>query len=138
VSGHDPHGVITLRGAGTIDRFLRRAVARIEELGLEVLAVIDFSGDAADAGVTIPETKLVLFGNPKDLAELVRAHPRLAIELPLKLLICETDDGHVLVSYYAPDDLAHRYDLTEHEIDALRVSEAIADGPDYVLVVHNY
>ena len=126
VAGHDPHGVITLRGSGSIDQFLRRAVTRIEELGLEVLSVIDFSGDAAEAGVAIPETKLVLFGNPRDLAELVRVHPRLAIELPLKVLMRETDDGQVLVSYYRPDDLALRYDLTEREIDTFRVSDAIA------------
>ena len=40
--------------------------------------------------------------------------------------MCETDDGHVLVSYYRPDDLALRYDLTEREIDTFRVSDAIA------------
>jgi len=126
VAVDDPRGVITRRGDGTLEQILRRAVTRIEALGLEVLAVIDHSGDAAEAGVAIPETKLVLFGNPKDLAELVRAHPRLAIELPLKLLICQTDDGQVLVSYYRPDDLALQYDLTEREIATFRVSEAIA------------
>jgi uncharacterized protein (DUF302 family) len=126
VAVDDPRGVITLRGDGTIEQILRRAVTRIEALGLEVLAVIDHSGDAAEAGVAIPETKLVLFGNPKDLAELVRSHPGLAIELPLKLLVCQTDDGHVLVSCYRPDDLALQYDLTERETDVLRVVEAIA------------
>ena len=37
--------------------------------------MIDHSGDAAEAGVTMPETKLVLFGSPKDLTELMLAHP---------------------------------------------------------------
>jgi uncharacterized protein (DUF302 family) len=126
VATDDPPGVITLRGDGTIDQLLRRAVTRIEELGLEVVAVIDHSGDAAESGVTIPETKLVLVGSPKDVAELIVAHPRLAIELPLKLLIYESDDGHVLVSYYASDYLADRYELTEAEADALRLVDAIA------------
>jgi uncharacterized protein (DUF302 family) len=126
VASDDPHGVITLRGEGTIDQLLRRAVTRIEQLGLEVVAVIDHSGDAAEAGVTIPETKLVLVGSPKDLIELMVAHPRLAIELPLKVLIYEGDDGHVLVSYHAPDYLADRYELTEAETDALRLVDAIA------------
>lgn len=126
MASDDPRGLITLQGGGTTDRLLRRVVTRIEELGLEVLAVIDHSGDAAEAGVTIPETKLVLFGNPKGLAELMRAHPRLAIELPLKLLISENDDGDVLISYYAPDELARRYELTEDEADMLRVIDTIA------------
>ena len=126
VTRDDPPGVVTLRGDGSIEQLLRRAVTRIEGLGLDIHAVIDHSGDAAEIGVDIPETKLVLFGSPRDLVELMVAHPRLAIELPLKLLISETDDGQVLLSYQAPAELAHRYGLTEAEAEALRVVEAIA------------
>ena len=118
--------MVTLRGVGNIDQLLRRAVARIEALGFDVYAVIDHSGDAAEAGVTMPETKLVLFGSAKDLTALMLAHPHIGIELPLKLLLCESDDGHVLISYHAPSDLAHRYVLTEEEADALQVVDAIA------------
>ena len=109
-----------------MDQLLRRAVTGIEALGLDVCAVIDHSGDAAEAGLTIPETKLVLIGSPKDLTELMLTHPRFAIELPLKLLISESNDGHVLISYHAPDHLARRYHLTEDETTALRLVEAIA------------
>jgi uncharacterized protein (DUF302 family) len=126
VASDDPDGVITLRGDGSIDQVLRRAVTRIDALGLDVYAVIDHSGDAAEAGVALPETKLVLIGSPRDLTELLHAHPRLAIELPLKLLICESVDGDVYLSYYAPDYLAHRYGLTEEEADAVRIVDAIA------------
>jgi uncharacterized protein (DUF302 family) len=118
--------VITLRGDGSIDQVLRRAVTTIEALDLDVHAVIDHSGDAAEVGLAMPETKLVLIRSPKGLAELMLAHPRLAIELPLKLLIYETDDGYVFVSYHAPHHLADRYQLTGHESDALRLVDAIA------------
>jgi uncharacterized protein (DUF302 family) len=126
VASDDPPGVITVRSDGTIDQLLRRAVTRIEAHGLDVYAVIDHSGDAAEAGVTMPETKLVLFGGPGDLTELMLAHPHLAIELPLKLLICESPEGDVLVRHHAPDYLAHRYELNEGETDMLRVVDAIA------------
>ena len=122
----DPHGVITLACNGTIDQLLRRAVTQIEALGLDVYAVIDHSGDAAEAGIALPETKLVLFGSAKELTALVLAYPHIGIELPLKLLICQSDGGRVLISYLAPEDLAHRYGLTEDETDALRVVDTIA------------
>ena len=51
---------------------------------------------------------------------------RLTIELPLKLLICEGDDGQSLLSYHAPDSLARGYELTEDESDTLRVVDGIA------------
>jgi hypothetical protein len=41
-------------------------------------------------------------------------------------LIRETDDGHVVVSYHAPDDLARRYGLTQDERDTFRVMHGIA------------
>ena len=66
---------MTRRSDGSIDQLLRRAVVRIEGLGLDVVAVIDHSGDAAEAGVTIPEAKLVLFGSPSDAIGLLPAHP---------------------------------------------------------------
>jgi len=122
----DPHGVVTLTTERSIDELLRRAVARIEALGLDVIAVIDHSGEATDAGLTMPETKLVMFGSPTDGTGLMRAHPRIALDLPLKLLLCQRDDGHVVVSYNGPDYLAHRHGLTRAETDALRVVETIA------------
>jgi uncharacterized protein (DUF302 family) len=126
VARDDPPGVTSLRGDGTIDQLLRRAVTRIEALGLEVYAVIDHSGGAAEAGVTMPDTKLVLFGTTPELTGLVRAHPQLAIELPLRLLIFENDEGAVLIGYHPPDDLARRYELTDYEAGALRVLEVVA------------
>ena len=122
----DPHGIVTLSGDADIDKLLRRAVTRIEELGLEVFAVIDHSGDAADVGLTMPEAKLVLFGSSKRGAELMLAHPSLALDLPLKLLIHEGDDGRGFVSYNEPSYLAQRYGLTDDEADGLRVVETIA------------
>jgi uncharacterized protein (DUF302 family) len=126
VATDDGHGVITVRGDGGFDQLLRRAVAKIEELGLDVLAVIDHSGEAYEAGLAMPDTKLVLFGSPKTGTRLILAHPRMALDLPLKLLISERDDGHVSVSYDAPGHLARRHGLTDNEADELRVVESIA------------
>lgn len=121
----DPNGVVTLRSEGGVDQILRRAVARIEGLGLEVLAVIDHSGEAAEAGLSMPDAKLVLFGSPGAATRLMVAHPRIALDLPLKLLISE-GNGDVFVSYNAPGYLAHRHGVTDDEADALRVVETIA------------
>jgi uncharacterized protein (DUF302 family) len=124
----DPDGVVTLRGDAGVDQLLRRAVNHIEALGLDVIAVIDHSGDAAEADVTIPDAKLVIFGSPRVVLELLIAHPSLTHDLPLKLLIRESIDGESLVSYITPAHLAHRYELTGDEAEALRVIERIAEA----------
>ena len=122
----EPPDVVTLRCNEGVDRLLRRAVARIEALGLDVFEVIDHSGDAADLGLVMPDAKLVLVANPIGVAELMLAHPHIANDLPLKLLICEDKDGEVSLSYNSPAFLANRYRLTDSEADALRVVETIA------------
>jgi uncharacterized protein (DUF302 family) len=110
---------------GTIDQVLRRAVARIEALGHDVLAVIDHSGEAADADLTMPDTKLILFGSPRPATALMLSHPRVAIDLPLKLLISATGEG-ALISYNAPDYLAQRHGLNGDEADPLRIVATVA------------
>lgn len=122
----DQCSVVTLRGDGSVDPLLRRAVAEIEALDLDVVAVIDHSGDADEVGVTVPETKGVRFGSPEVAARLIRAHPLTALDLPLELLIRDGPDGQVLVSYRAPTHLTRVHGLTHDEADAFFLVETIA------------
>lgn len=118
--------VVSLSGDGDVDRLLRRAVAAIEALDLDVLGVIDHSGDAHEAGLNMPETKLVLFGNPEIAARLILAHPLIALDLPLKLLISARSSDDVSVGFHAPGRLAQRHGLTDEEADLLRAVETVA------------
>ena len=120
--------VVTLRCSGDVDQLFRAMVALVMGLGLEVFAVIDHSGEAAEVGLTMPDTKLVIFGNPRGGTPLMLAHPLLALDLPLKLLLWESNNGHVFVSYTAPSYLATTYKLSEQEADALRVVETVAQA----------
>jgi uncharacterized protein (DUF302 family) len=79
--------------------------------GMKVFAVIDQSAEASQAGLRLLETTLVLFGNPAAGTEVMAAAPLAALDLPLKVLVW-ADDGQTKVSYYGPDALAARYDLS--------------------------
>ena len=126
MANEDPRGLVILSGDGDVDRLLRRAVAEIEGLDLDVLEVIDHSGDAQEAGLHMPETKLVLFWNLEVATRLILAHPLIALDLPLKLLISTRSDDDVSVSYNAPGHLAQRHGLNDDEADLLRVVETVA------------
>jgi uncharacterized protein (DUF302 family) len=118
--------VVTVAADGGVEQLLRRAVAHVEEVGLEVFAVVDHSGEAEEVGLSMPTTKLVLFGSTPSATRLMLVHPGLALDLPLKLLIGEDGDGRSVLRYLAPGRLAHRHGLTDDEADELRVVEAIA------------
>ena len=56
-------------------------------------------GEAANAGLKMLATKLVIFGNPKAGTPLMLAAPSTAIDLPLKILVAEDAGGKVSLSY---------------------------------------
>ena len=90
-------------------------VAHFEQLlaakGMMLFAKIDFTGDAKRAGLTMPRTMLLVFGNPKGGTPVMVAAPSSALDLPLKVLVSEESDGKVWLSFNSPEYLAQRHGI---------------------------
>ena len=123
----DDGGIRTLACRDGVEHVLRRVVAEIEGRGFEISAVIDHNGDAAEAGLDMPESKLVLFGSVQRRTPLILAHPTVALDLPMKLLIWR-NNGDVFVSFNSAELLATRHRLNDDEADLLRVVADIASA----------
>jgi uncharacterized protein (DUF302 family) len=95
--------------------------------GMKVFAVIDQSAEAAEAGLRLRETTLVIFGNPAAGTPVMEAAPLAALDLPLKLLIWD-DGGQPKVSYYSPGALAARYGLSADLAAKLAGIDALSDA----------
>ena len=108
---HDENGIITHRSPRSVAETLKRLEAMVLARGLAILARIDHSGDAAKAGLQMPPTELLIFGNPKAGTPLMIVSPTLAIDLPLKALVWEDGEGKVWVSYNSPDYLKQRHNI---------------------------
>lgn len=74
--------------------------------GLTVFAIIDHSGAAKEAGLDMPPTQVLIFGNPKGGTPLMQKAPALALQLPLKVLIAENAMGKVNVRFFKAGFLA--------------------------------
>ena len=85
---------------------LERLQAVVEETGLMVFALVDHSGEAARAGLSMPDTKLLIFGSPAGGTPIMQAAPLAALDLPLKVLVWENPAGGSFVSYVDPAYLA--------------------------------
>jgi uncharacterized protein (DUF302 family) len=59
---------------------------------------VDHSGEAEKAGLRMPPTKLMIFGNPKGGTPLMLAAPSEALDLPLKILVAEDSEGKAWIS----------------------------------------
>ena len=67
-----------------------RIESALKQRGIIVFARIDFSADAARAGLTMRPEQLLIFGNPKAGTPLMQAAPIAGLDLPLKALVWGT------------------------------------------------
>ncbi len=72
---------------------------KIKELGLVLVARVNHSGAAAKVDLELRATELVIFGNPKVGTLLMQAEQTAGLDLPLKILIFEDEQGSTWVSY---------------------------------------
>jgi uncharacterized protein (DUF302 family) len=82
----------------------------LKQAGVTVFARIDFSADAAHAGLTMHAETLV--SNPKAGTPLMVARPSVGLDLPLKALFWEDADGNSWVAYNDPAYIVRRHALT--------------------------
>jgi uncharacterized protein (DUF302 family) len=108
------NGLIHLRSPYTVMETLARLETIVQTKGLAILARIDHSGDAAMAGLEMQPTKLLIFGNAKSGTPLMIAAPTVAIDLPLKALVWQDNDGMVWLSYNSLDYLRERHAIPEN------------------------
>ena len=95
--------------------------------GMRLFAVIDQAAEARQAGLTLRETTLVIFGSPQAGTPVMAASPLAALDLPLKALIW-ADEGQTKVSYYAPAALAASHHLTADLAANLAGINALTDA----------
>jgi len=91
----------------TIDRF----EARLKSEGMRLFARIDHAAGAAEAGLELRPTDVLVFGAAKAGTLLMQASQALAIDLPLKVLVWQDESGATLVSYNEPTWIARRHGL---------------------------
>ena len=81
----------------------------LESKGMNVFARINHTEGAANAGIELRPTEVLIFGNPKVGTPLMLCSQSIAIDLPQKMLAWEDADGKVWLGYNAPDYLKTRH-----------------------------
>jgi len=102
-------GVVVLASNHPVDRTIDRLESLLKEKGVLVFARIDFSGDAARAGLHMRPEQLLIFGNPKGGTPLMQAVPTVGLDLPLKALVWEDPEGKTWLAYNDPKYIVQRH-----------------------------
>ncbi len=119
-------GIDTVVSNYSVDETVARLQALLQEKGIKLFCLVDHSGEAAAAGLTMRPTKLLIFGNPKAGTPLMVATPSVALDLPLKILVAETESGKTILFWNDPAWIQGRHDFPEELAINLAAAQAIA------------
>ena len=107
----------------TIDRL----TAALKEKGIVPAARIDHAAAAKLAGLELKPTQVLLFGNPKLGTPLMKSDRHIAIDLPMRVLAWEDDQGKVRVGYVSSQTLQSRYKVSD-QIEPLQALSRALDA----------
>ncbi len=107
------NGILKMASPYPVEETVKRLRSTLTEHGLQLLALIDHSGEAERAAMKMRNTKLLIFGNPSGGTPVMQASPSAAIDLPLKALVAEDEAGNVSVSYNDPAYLQRRHGIPD-------------------------
>jgi uncharacterized protein (DUF302 family) len=110
-------GLITVRSSYGPEDTMNRLEAEVRAKGMTVFAHIDHGAGAAQAGLSLRPTDLLIFGNAKGGTPLMQSNQTIGIDLQLKVLVWQDESGTTWLSYNDPSWLAKRHGLG-HDVDA--------------------
>jgi uncharacterized protein (DUF302 family) len=108
--------------AETVDRLKKEVASK----GIMFFASIDQSGLAAEAGIRLRPSTLLVFGNPALGSKFIEANPLAGVDWPVRLLVTQDEEGDVWAVYNDFGYMARRHRITDREEAFGMASEVIA------------
>jgi uncharacterized protein (DUF302 family) len=121
------NGLIDVKSSHAVNETADRFEAALKEKGMTIFARINHAEGAKKAGMDLPATELIIFGNPKVGSPLMNCNRTVGIDLPQKALIWKDENGQVWLTYNDPQYLAKRHDLSKCMQVIKKVEKALSN-----------
>src|SRR3954463_2523859 len=102
-------GLNTVSSSFGPEETMKRLEAEVRAKGMTVFARVDHAAGAAEAGLPLRPTDLLIFGAAKGGTPLMQAAQTIGIDLPLKALVWQDEAGSTFLAYNDPAYVAHRH-----------------------------
>jgi uncharacterized protein (DUF302 family) len=104
--------LVTLPSAHSASETVERFTALLAQKGIQVFAHIDHAAEAKKVGLPLQPTQVLIFGNPKAGTPLMQSRQTIGLDLPLRALVWEDEEGKVWLTYRPVADLARQHHVT--------------------------
>jgi uncharacterized protein (DUF302 family) len=119
-------GIVRIKSAYSMPETIKRLKKDVADKGIMFFDEIDQSKLAADAGVTLRPSTLLVFGNPPLGTLFLTSNPAAGLDWPVRLLVYQDEKGDVWVLYTDFTWIAHRHGITDRDEAFKKASEVIA------------
>jgi uncharacterized protein (DUF302 family) len=107
------NGIVRVKSAVPMAEAIVRIKADIASKGIKFFSEIDQSKLAADAGIKLRPSTLLVFGNPPLGTQFITSNPDAGLDWPVRLLLTQDDNGDVWVIWTDFDWIARRHNISD-------------------------
>ncbi|HLH63317.1 MAG TPA: DUF302 domain-containing protein [Ktedonobacteraceae bacterium] len=118
------NGLVTVASRFSVSETLDRLTSALTEAGLLVFARINHASNAEEVDLKLRPTELLIFGHPRGGTPLMQDKQTAGIDLPVKALAWEDEEGCVWLTYNEAAWLATRHGLGASSKNAIEAIEA--------------
>ncbi len=118
-------GVVKVRSAYSVPETVKRIKQDVAAKGITLFATIDQARLAADAGITLRPSTLIVFGNPPLGAQFLTSNPDAGLDWPVRVLVREDADGKVWAVYSDFTWIARRFGIEDRRPQFEKASSVI-------------
>ena len=119
-------GIVNVSSDFSVKETGERLETILKKKGMKIFNHINHSEGASSVGITLRDTELIIFGNPKVGSPLMKCQQTVALDLPQKALVWKDENKKVWISYNDPKYLVQRHDLKGCEKVLGKVEKALA------------
>ena len=106
-------GIVRVKSAVPMAEAITRIKADIASKGIKFFMEIDQSRLAADAGIKLRPSTLLVFGNPPLGTQFITSNPNAGLDWPVRLLLTQDDNGDVWAVWTDFGWIAKRYNIRD-------------------------
>jgi uncharacterized protein (DUF302 family) len=118
-------GIITARSAYPMAETITRLKKDVADKGIKFFIEVDQAKLAADAGVTIRPSTLLIFGNPPLGTLFIAANPLAGLDWPVRLLVFQDEKGDVWTAYTDFAYIARRHEIKGMDTTAFEEASGV-------------
>jgi uncharacterized protein (DUF302 family) len=103
-------------------------VETIEKVGMNVFARVDHAAGAKDVGMNLAPSVVLIYGHARGGTPVMQAAPAAALDLPLRVLIREADNGETVIAFHPARQMLARHKIPGELVDRLAKAQQLLVG----------